>query len=88
VRAGHQFRLAFTKPKKGFTLCFLGDKPPAAMNQMNVSAGDAALHLLAGPLYVSTPVDHLRRFSAGIPVGLQRLCCNTGTAGVTSRGSE
>jgi hypothetical protein len=109
ARTGHHFGLALTKPKKGFTPCFLGDKPPSAMAlidkyasrtsgvgatyqqllssvahgqlhglsrflmraptpaepgkvtiQMNLSAQDAALHLLAGPLCLSTLVEHLR----------------------------
>lgn len=111
ARTGHRFGLALTKPKKGFTPCFLGDKPPSAMAlidkyasctsgvgaayqqllssvahgqlhglsrflmraptpaepgkvcvQMNLSARDAALHLLAGPPCVSTLVEHLRWF--------------------------
>jgi hypothetical protein len=111
ARAGHHFGLAFTRPKKGFTSCFLGDRPPSAMAlidmcaslttgvgatyqqllssvahgqlhglsrflmrtpapaepgkvsvQMNLSARDAALHLLAGPLCASTLVEHLRWF--------------------------
>lgn len=28
AHTGHHFGLAFTRPKKGFTSCFLGDKPP------------------------------------------------------------
>lgn len=109
ARTGHRFGLALTKPRKAFTPCFLGDKPPSAMAlidkyasrtsgvgatyqqllssvahgqlhglsrflmraptpaesgkvsvQMNLSARDAALHLLAGPLCVSTLVEHLR----------------------------
>ena len=111
ARAGHQHGLAFTRPKKGFSPCFLGNRPPSAMTlidqcasrtsgvgatyqqllssvthgqlhglsrflmraptpaepgmvivQMNLSARDAALHLLAGPLCVSTLVEHLRWF--------------------------
>jgi hypothetical protein len=31
VRTGHHFGFALTQPKKGFTPCFLGDKPPSAM---------------------------------------------------------
>ena len=111
ARAGHGHGLVFTRPKKGFSPCFLGGKPPSAMTlidqcasrtsgvgaayqqllssvahgqlhglsrflmraptpaepgkvvvQMNVSAHDAALHLLAGPLCASTLVEHLRWF--------------------------
>lgn len=111
ARAGRQHGLTFTKPKKGYTPCFLGDRPPSAMTlidqcasgtsgvgatyqqllssvahgqlhglsrflmrapapagpgkviiQMNLRARDAALHLLAGPLCVSTLVEHLRWF--------------------------
>ena len=28
AHTGHHFGLAFTRPKKGLTSCFLGDKPP------------------------------------------------------------
>jgi hypothetical protein len=111
ARTGCQFGLAFTRPKKGFTACYLGDKPPGAMalidkcatrtagvgaayqqllssvahgqlhglsrflvrapapaepgkviTQMNLSARNAALHLMAGPLCVSTLVENLRWF--------------------------
>lgn len=111
AQAGHQYGLAFTRPKKGFSPCFLGGRPPSAMTlidqcasrttgvgatyqqllssvahgqlhglsrflmraptlaepgkvivQMNLSACDAALHLLAGPLCASTLVEHLRGF--------------------------
>lgn len=111
ARAGCHFGLAFTRPKKGFTACYLGDKPLGAMaligkcatrtagvgaayqqllssvahgqlhglsrflmrapdpappgkviTQMNLSARNAALHLMAGPLCVSTHVENLRWF--------------------------
>jgi hypothetical protein len=37
-------------------------EPGKVSVQMNLSARDAALHLLAGPLCVSTLVEHLRWF--------------------------
>lgn len=109
---GRHFGLAFTRSKKGFTACYLGDKPPAAMGlidkcatrtvgvgatyqqllssvalgqlhrlsrflmrapapaepgnqvitRMDLSARNAALHLMAGPLCVSTLGESLRWF--------------------------
>jgi hypothetical protein len=109
ARTGCRLGLAFTRPKKGFTACYLGDKPPSAMalidrcasrtagvgaayqqllssvahgqlhglsrflmraptpaepgkviTQVNLNARNAALHLMAGPLCVSTIVELLR----------------------------
>lgn len=111
ARTGHHFGLACTTPKKSYSPCYLGSKPPSAMTlidqcvsrtsgvgatyqqllssvahgqlhglsrfllrapvpadpskvivQMNLSARDAALHLLAGPLCASTLVEQLRWF--------------------------
>jgi len=111
ARTGCHFSLAFTRPRRGYSACYLGDKPPGAMalidkcatrtagvgaayqqllssvahgqlhglsrflmrapdpappgkviTQMNLSARNAALHLLAGPLCVSTLVESLRWF--------------------------
>ena len=108
---GHQHQLQLTRPKKGYSACYLGEKLPSAMTlidksasrtsgvgaryqqllssvthgqlhglsrflihapspadpgkviaQMNVTAHDLALHLLAGPLCASTLVEHLRWF--------------------------
>lgn len=110
-RVGQRHGLGFTRPKKGFSACYLGDRPPSAMTlidkcashtsgvgatyqqllssvahgqlhglsrflihapipsepgklavQMNLSARNAALHLLAGPLCAATLVEHLRWF--------------------------
>lgn len=110
-RQGHQHQLELTRPKKGYSACHLGEKPPGAMtlidktasrtsgvgaryqqllssvahgqlhglsrflirapapagpgkviSQLNVTAHDLALHLLAGPLCASTLVEHLRWF--------------------------
>src|SRR5260370_15410930 len=38
ARAGHQHGLAFTRPKKGYSPCFLGDKPPSAMTLIDQCA--------------------------------------------------
>jgi hypothetical protein len=31
ARAGQHFGLTFTRPKKGYSACYLGDRPPSAM---------------------------------------------------------
>ena len=110
-REAHWHQLQLTRHKKGYSACYLGEKPPSAMtlidktasrtsgvgaryqqllssvahgqlhglsrflirapspaepgkviSQLNVTAHDLALHLLAGPLCASTLVEHLRWF--------------------------
>ncbi len=110
-REGHQHQLELTRPRRGYSACYLGEKLPSAMtlidmtasrtsgvgaryqqllssvahgqlhglsrflvrapspadpgkviSQLNVTAHDLALHLLAGPLCASTLVEHLRWF--------------------------
>src|SRR6202042_2864614 len=38
ARAGRQHGLTFTRPKKGYTPCFLGDRPPSAMTLIDQCA--------------------------------------------------
>lgn len=110
-RSGYQHQLQLTRPRKGYSACYLGEEPPSTMAlidksasrtsgvgaryqqllssvahgqlhglsrfmmyapspaepgkviaQMNVTAHDLALHLLAGPLCATTLVEHLRWF--------------------------